>query len=163
MTNKYDSYIFDLDGTVYRGDDIITGADKTINCLKESGKKIIFISNKTTGTIREYYTFLKSFGLNIEESEILNSTYVLKNYLKENTVCNILFFGEKAIGLTLPNFVNLKIIKADPWAKGDTAAGSTKPATLETGYVVQVPPFVEEGELVRIDTRTGQYVERVKK
>ncbi|MBU1182261.1 MAG: elongation factor P, partial [Proteobacteria bacterium] len=49
------------------------------------------------------------------------------------------------------------------WAKGDTAAGSTKPATLETGYVVQVPPFVEEGELVRIDTRSGQYVERVKK
>jgi len=86
-----------------------------------------------------------------------------KNFLKENTVCNVLFFGEKAIGLSLPNFVNLKIIKADPWAKGDTAAGSTKPATLETGYVVQVPPFVEESELVRIDTRTGQYVERVKK
>lgn len=86
-----------------------------------------------------------------------------KNFLKENTVCDVLFFGEKAIGLSLPNFINLKIIKADPWAKGDTAAGSTKPATLETGYVVQVPPFVEEGELVRIDTRTGQYVERVKK
>mgnify|MGYP003535986644 FL=1 len=84
MINKYDSYIFDLDGTVYRGDDIITGAVITINSLKESGKKIIFISNKTTGTINEYYTFLKSFGLNIEESEILNSTYVLKNYLKEN-------------------------------------------------------------------------------
>ena len=86
-----------------------------------------------------------------------------KNFLKENTVCSVLFFGEKAIGLSLPNFVNLKIIKADPWAKGDTAACSTKPATLETGYVVQVPPFVEENELVRIDTRTGQYVERVKK
>ena len=84
MINKYDSYIFDLDGTVYRGDDIITGAVITINSLKESGKKIIFISNKTTGTINEYYTFLKSFGLNIEESEILNSTYVLKNYLIEN-------------------------------------------------------------------------------
>ncbi len=84
MINKYDSFIFDLDGTVYRGDNIISGADKTINTLKESGKEIIFISNKTTGTIREYYTFLKSFGLNIEESEILNSTFVLKNYLKDN-------------------------------------------------------------------------------
>ena len=56
----------------------------------------------------------------------------------------------------------LRITKADPWVKGDTASGDTKPATLETGYELQVPPFVEEGEKVRIDTRTGQYVERVK-
>jgi elongation factor P len=82
--------------------------------------------------------------------------------LKENTVCNVLFFEERPIGIALPNFVDLRIIKADPWAKGDTASGSTKPATLETGYEVQVPPFIEEGELVRIDTRTGEYVERVK-
>jgi elongation factor P len=84
------------------------------------------------------------------------------NYLKENTVCSILFFEGKPIGLSLPNFVDLRIEKTDPWAKGDTATGSTKPATLETGHVVQTPPFVEEGELVRIDTRTGEYVERVK-
>ncbi len=84
MIHKYDSFIFDLDGTVYRGDNIIPGAEETINRLKDYGKKIIFISNKTTGTIKEYYTFLKSFGLNIEESEILNSTFVLRNYLKEN-------------------------------------------------------------------------------
>jgi elongation factor P len=82
--------------------------------------------------------------------------------LKENTLCNVLFFEGRPIGLALPNFVDLRIVEADPWAKGDTAAGSTKPATLETGYVVQVPPFIEEGETVRIDTRTGQYVERVK-
>ncbi|MGD8893870.1 MAG: elongation factor P, partial [Desulfobacterales bacterium] len=84
------------------------------------------------------------------------------NFLKENTVCNVLFFQERPIGITLPNFVNLRIAQAEVWAKGDTATGSTKPATLETGYLVQVPPFVEEGELVRIDTRTGEYVERVK-
>ena len=84
------------------------------------------------------------------------------NLLKENTVCNVLFFEERPIGIALPNFVELRIAKADPWAKGDTASGSTKPATLETGHVVQVPPFIEEGELVRIDTRTGEYVERVK-
>ncbi len=82
--------------------------------------------------------------------------------LKENTVCSVLFHDGKAIGLTLPNFVDLRITQSEPWAKGDTAAGSTKPATLETGYVVQVPPFVNEGEKIRIDTRTGQYVERVK-
>ena len=62
----------------------------------------------------------------------------------------------------MPNFVDLRVVKADPWAKGDTATGSTKPAELETGHIVQVPPFVEEGELIRIDTRTGEYVERVK-
>jgi elongation factor P len=85
------------------------------------------------------------------------------NLLKENTVCSVVIFENQAIDITLPNFIELKIVKADPWAKGDTAAGSTKPATLETGLVVQVPPFVEEGELVRIDTRTGAYAERVKK
>jgi len=85
-----------------------------------------------------------------------------KAFLKENTVCNILFFKEKPIGVSLPNFVDLKIVEVDPWVKGDTTSGSTKPATLETGYIVQVPPFVEEGELIRIDTRTGEYVERAK-
>lgn len=83
-------------------------------------------------------------------------------FLKENTVCDVLLFQGRAIGLTLPNFVDLRIKEAEPWAKGDTASGSTKPATLETGHVVQVPPFVNEGELIRIDTRTGAYVERVK-
>jgi elongation factor P len=85
-----------------------------------------------------------------------------KHFLKENTVCNVLLFDGRAIGISLPFFINLRIIKADPWVKGDTASGDTKPATLETGYELQVPPFVEEGELIKIDTRTGQYVERVK-
>jgi len=85
-----------------------------------------------------------------------------KSFLKENTVCSILFSDQRPIGISLPNFVKLKIEKVDPWVKGDTASGDTKPATIETGYVLQVPPFVEEGELIRIDTRTGNYVERVK-
>jgi len=85
-----------------------------------------------------------------------------KNLLKENIKCNVLFYDQNPIGLSLPNFVNLKIKKADPWVKGDTASGDSKPATLETGHVIQVPTFIEEGEIVRIDTRTGEYVERVK-
>ncbi len=85
-----------------------------------------------------------------------------KDLLKENTVCNVLFFEEKAIGIQLPNFVELRVVETEPFVKGDTATGGNKPATLETGFVLQVPPFVEEGELIRIDTRTGQYVERVK-
>lgn len=84
------------------------------------------------------------------------------DFLKENTVCDILLFDGRPIGISLPNFIDLRITQADPWVKGDTASGDTKPATLETGYKLQVPPFVEEGQLVRIDTRTGQYVERVK-
>ncbi|MFZ5572862.1 MAG: elongation factor P [Thermodesulfobacteriota bacterium] len=97
--------------------------------------------------------------------EFLNAEQVgdAKDLLKENTICQILFFDGRAIGLSLPNFIELKVIQSDPWVKGDTASGSTKPATLETGYTLQVPPFIEEGEILRIDTRTREYVERVKK
>ena len=85
-----------------------------------------------------------------------------KAFLKENTVCNILLFEGRPIGISLPIFINLKVEETEPWAKGDTASGDSKPATLETGYVLQVPPFIEKGELLKIDTRTGAYVERVK-
>jgi len=84
------------------------------------------------------------------------------SFLKENTVCSVLLFQGTPIGLTLPIFAELRVTQTDPWAKGDTASGDSKPATLETGYRVQVPTFVEEGQLLRIDTRTGEYVERVK-
>jgi len=81
--------------------------------------------------------------------------------LKDNIVCTVLLYNGLPIGVTLPNFINLKVIKSEPWAKGDTATGSTKPAKLETGFEVQVPPFIEEGQMVKIDTRTREYVERV--
>ena len=99
------------------------------------------------------------------EQEFLNEDAVgeAKDLLKENTLVAMLFFEGRPIGLTLPNFVELSITQTDPWVKGDTASGDSKPATVETGYVLQVPPFVEEGEMIKIDTRTGQYVERVKK
>ncbi len=108
----------------------------------------------------ESYCFMNTSNY---EQEFLSKDQVgdAIDLLKENTVCTVLVFNEKPIGLTLPNFVNLKIIQSDPWAKGDTATGSTKPATLETGVEIQVPPFVEEGEIVKIDTRTRTYVERV--
>jgi elongation factor P len=109
----------------------------------------------------ENYCFMNT---STYEQEFISGDQVgeAKNFLKENTVCNVLFFKNRPIGLSLPNFIDLKIVRADPWVKGDTASGDSKPAELETGYSVQVPPFVEEGEIVRIDTRTGQYVERVK-
>ena len=98
------------------------------------------------------------------EQEFLSEEQVAeaKDFLKENTVCNILLFEGRPIGISLPIFINLKVAQTDPWVKGDTASGDSKPATLETGYVLQVPPFIEEGERIKIDTRTGAYVERVK-
>ncbi len=85
-----------------------------------------------------------------------------KNFLLENTTVDVLFFGEKIIEITLPLVVKLKITKSDPGVRGDTATNVTKPATLETGYTVQVPLFIEEGEYIKVDTRTGEYVERAK-
>jgi len=85
-----------------------------------------------------------------------------KNFLQDNMEVDVLFFNETPISINLPNFVNLKVIKSDPGVKGDTATGATKPATLETGYTLQVPLFIEEGDILKIDTRTGEYVERVK-
>ena len=84
------------------------------------------------------------------------------NYLTDNLEVDILFFGDRPIGITLPNFVDLKVTKADPWAKGDSVTGDTKPVTLETGYELRVPPFIEEGGKITVDTRTGEYVTRVK-
>ena len=81
---NYNSFIFDLDGTIYRGSSIIPNADETINTLKKSGKKIVFISNKTTGSIKEYFDFLTSQGLDIELRQIINSTIVLSKYLNKN-------------------------------------------------------------------------------
>ena len=98
------------------------------------------------------------------EQTVLSEEHVgeTKNFLKENIDINVLFYKGRAIGLDLPTTVNLKVTKSDPGMRGDTATGATKPATLETGLVVQVPLFVEEGNVLKIDTRTGEYIERAK-
>jgi elongation factor P len=82
-------------------------------------------------------------------------------FLKDNLDCQVLFFNERPVGVTLPTFVNLRITKCEPGVRGDTSGNVTKPATVETGGIVQVPLFVKEGETIRVDTRTGEYVERV--
>ena len=99
------------------------------------------------------------------EQEFLTPDQVadVAHFIKENIKCEVLFWGTRAIGVTLPNFIELEVTKAEPWVKGDTASGNNKPAEVETGYALQVPSFIEEGEMIRIDTRTGEYVERVKK
>lgn len=83
-------------------------------------------------------------------------------WLKGQELCSVMLWNGEPIGVTPPNFVVLKITQTDPGVRGDTATGGKKPATMETGAVVQVPLFIEEGALLKIDTRTGEYVSRVK-
>ncbi len=108
-----------------------------------------------------HYTFMDSQTfeqVSIDEESLGDAKY----FLIENMPVDVLMFREKAIGVNLPNFVNLRVTSTEPWAKGDTSGSDSKPATVETGYTLRVPPFIEEGELIVIDTRTGEYSTRVK-
>jgi elongation factor P len=83
-------------------------------------------------------------------------------WLKGQEICSVTLWNDVPIAVTPPNFVVLRIVETDPGVRGDTASGGTKPAKLETGAVVKVPLFIEQGDLLRIDTRTGEYVSRAK-
>lgn len=113
--------------------------------LYESGGDYNFMNNKTYDQIALSAGFLG------------NSV----NYLKEGLIIEVLMHEGNAINFELPNFIELKITKTDPGLRGDTASGGTKPATLEPGAVVQVPLFIEEGTVIKVDTRNNTYVERV--
>ena len=82
-------------------------------------------------------------------------------FVKENTVCRVLSYKGNVFGVEPPNFVELKVTKTDPGFAGNTATNATKPAELETGAEIKVPLFIDEGEMIRVDTRTGEYMERV--
>jgi elongation factor P len=84
-----------------------------------------------------------------------------RKFLKENLEVSVVFWRGQPIGLELPSFIEASVTQCDPGMKGDTASGATKPATLETGAVLQVPLFIKEGDVLRVDTRSGEYVERV--
>lgn len=102
---------------------------------------------------------------NITFEQIMLHTDTLSDrvgkYLKEGLEFDVLFYNGNVIGIDPPNFVVLEVIETDPGLKGDTAAGGTKPAKVETGAVVQVPLFVNIGDKLRVDTRTDSYLERV--
>ena len=83
--------------------------------------------------------------------------------LKDNLPCTILFFNERAVDVSLPTFITAEVTSTEPGARGDSSGNVTKPATVETGAEVHVPLFINEGDLLKIDTRTRAYVERVKK
>ena len=106
------------------------------------------------------YTFMDNETY--EQFELdANTVGDVVKYLKENEICDVLVTENAAIGVELPIFVELAVTQTDPGVRGDTASGGSKPAVLETGSSVQVPLFVDQGDVVKIDTRTDSYVERV--
>jgi len=84
-----------------------------------------------------------------------------RQYLRENATCEVLLHGDQPIGVELSAAVELAVAQTDPWVRGDTAQGGTKPARMETGITVHVPLFINTGDIIKVDTRSGQYLERV--
>lgn len=110
----------------------------------------------------EFYTFMntETFDqLQMTEDQVGDA----KDFLMENLVADVMLFNDRPIAVELPNFVELVITYCEPGVKGDTATGAQKQATLSTGATINVPLFIEQGEKIRIDTRTRSYLERVKK
>ena len=114
------------------------------------------------------YLYAEADGLvfmdtsNYEQFTIpINQVGDSKNYLQENAEVSVILYNGQPINIEIAQFVIAKVVRTDPGIKGDTASGATKPATIETGATVLVPLFIKEGERIRVDTRTGDYVERV--
>jgi elongation factor P len=105
-----------------------------------------------------YFMDNKSYEQTFVGEKVLGEA---KNFLKENINASILFYNGKALGVSLPNSVDLKVTQCDPGIRGDTVSGALKPAKLETGYTVNVPLFINEGDVLKIDTRDGKYLTRV--
>lgn len=120
--------------------------EKEMQYLYRDGEHFVFMDNATYDQV-----FLSKEQVG-EQSQ----------FLQESITIKILYYNKEPIGLELPTFVELAVTAAEPGFKGDTASGGSKPATLETGAVIQVPLFVSEGDKIRVDTRSGTYIERVK-
>ena len=120
---------------------------KTMQYLYKEGESFVFMDTSTYDQIR------------LDLDLIGDNQY----YMMDELMIDVLFFGDKPIGVTPPNHVELEVVETEPGFKGDTSSGTTKPAKLSTGLEVQVPLFIDQGEVLKIDTRTASYVERVKK
>ena len=106
-----------------------------------------------------YFMNLESYELEPIDASLIGDSF---KFVKENMNCTVHSYKGKVFNIEPPNFVELVITATEPGVRGDTATNVTKPATLETGAEVKVPLFIEEGEKIRIDTRTGEYLERAK-
>jgi elongation factor P len=138
--------------------------DKTFRSVDKIGKpqleekELLFSYDEGDGV----YIFIDpatNEDVRIDEELLGDSKY----FLDDNMECTVLFFRDKAIEITLPYFVEKKITETEPGARGDTATNVMKPAKIDNGYQLQVPLFVNEGDTIRIDTRTGTYADRVSK
>ena len=143
---------------------IITGAvlERTFNPTDRANRAIIETKKmEYLYSDGELYYFMDSETF---EQLPLNKSQVedAMMFLKENDVATIKFFKGAAFSVEPANFVELKIVEAEPGVRGDTTSNITKAATTETGLVVQVPLFVNEGDTIRVDTRTSEYMERIK-
>ncbi|MDP8219688.1 MAG: elongation factor P [Candidatus Theseobacter exili] len=136
-----------LDKTFRAGEDVEQAfiEDVEMEYLYNNGQHFIFMD-------------LDSYEQNPVEKEVLVDVI---DFLKENTVVRMKLYSGNIIGVELPFFMELTVSETDPGFKGDTVTGGTKPATLETGAIIQVPLFVEVGDVLKVDTRTGQYIQRV--
>ena len=110
----------------------------------------------------EYWHFMKTDGSYEQLAADKTAVADCMQWLAETDKCTVTLWNDVPISVMPPNFVELEIAKTDPGLKGDTATGGTKPATLVTGAVVKVPLFINVGEVIRVDTRTGEYQNRVK-
>ncbi|MCK5894693.1 MAG: elongation factor P [Endozoicomonadaceae bacterium] len=110
----------------------------------------------------EFYHFMMTDGSFEQHAANKSTVGDTINWLKEQEVYTVTLFNGSPLSVASPNFVYLEVVQTDPGLKGDTATGATKPATLSTGVIVKVPLFITEGEVLKIDTRTGDYVGRVK-
>ncbi|MCH2567207.1 MAG: elongation factor P [Pseudomonadales bacterium] len=110
----------------------------------------------------EYWYFMKTDDSYDQLPAGKNAVADALQWLKEQDLYTVTLWNGDPISVTPPNFVELEVVETDPGLKGDTAQGGTKPATLSTGAVVKVPLFINQGEVIRVDTRTGEYQNRVK-
>ncbi len=134
----------------YKSGERLNAADideRDMQFLYPEGEHLVFMDNSTYEQV------------SVEASQVEEA----RGFLLDNAVCQVLFFNNRPIGVTLPTFVEMEVIETEPGFKGDTANNVLKAAKMPTGATVQVPIFINQGDRIRIDTRTGAYVERVTK
>ena len=125
------------------------------------GADVVDIETQYLYSDGEYWHFMDPESFEQYQADE-NAVADAKKWLKEQDVCTMTLWNDAPLSISPPNFVELAIAETDPGLKGDTSGGGGKPATLETGAVVRVPLFVQIGEMIKVDTRTGEYVSRVK-
>ncbi|WP_428239684.1 elongation factor P [Gynuella sp.] len=126
------------------------------------GADVLDIDMEYVYTDGEFWHFMKTDGSYEQLAAGNDAIKEAKDWLKEQDVFEVTLFNGQILSVVPPKFVELEVTETDPGLKGDTAQGGSKPATLSTGAIVRVPLFIETGEIIRVDTRSGEYVSRAK-